>query len=342
MDKSTKKRATITQVAKHAGVSVGTVSNYLNRYGRCVARQGSADTAGNCVLDYIPDTLASSLRRKDSTAIHVLTPHLDSAFYTNTISALMHDAYEAGYTVHISGYEYSSEIERQQLRALESSKPGTSIIIFNGFDDLTEIKRLAKKQIHVIMADRREIPGYTSSVIFDNRRVPFEIICLLKNRNYKRIGLFTEPTKLQNIRERVEGFLEAMKYFGYPDPEKNIYSRPDLSLDKLKNSYLYMMEILESSKREELPDAWLATSDYLAFGMMRAINEKGYSIPEDFAIVGYDNIEISGYVNPRLTTVEQDQKLFGRTLWSVITEYNKTGKYQSIELPQKIKMRGSC
>ena len=71
-------------------------------------------------------------------------------------------------------------------------------------------------------------------------------------------------------------------------------------------------------------------------------NEKGYSIPEDFAIVGYDNIEISGYVNPRLTTVEQDQKLFGRTLWSVITEYNKTGKYQSIELPQKIKMRGSC
>ena len=62
-----------------------------------------------------------------------------------------------------------------------------------------------------------------------------------------------------------------------------------------------MMEILESSKREELPDAWLATSDYLAFGMMRAINEKGYSIPEDFAIVGYDNIEISGYVNPRLT-----------------------------------------
>ena len=212
MDKSTKKRATITQVAKHAGVSVGTVSNYLNgtagvSHDRAARIQQAID-----VLDYIPDTLASSLRRKDSTAIHVLTPHLDSAFYTNTISALMHDAYEAGYTVHISGYEYSSEIERQQLRALESSKPGTSIIIFNGFDDLTEIKRLAKKQIHVIMADRREIPGYTSSVIFDNRRVPFEIICLLKNRNYKRIGLFTEPTKLQNIRERVEGFLEAMKY----------------------------------------------------------------------------------------------------------------------------------
>ena len=156
MDKSTKKRATITQVAKHAGVSVGTVSNYLNgtagvSHDRAARIQQAID-----VLDYIPDTLASSLRRKDSTAIHVLTPHLDSAFYTNTISALMHDAYEAGYTVHISGYEYSSEIERQQLRALESSKPGTSIIIFNGFDDLTEIKRLAKKQIHVIMADRRE------------------------------------------------------------------------------------------------------------------------------------------------------------------------------------------
>ena len=85
MDKSTKKRATITQVAKHAGVSVGTVSNYLNgtagvSHDRAARIQQAID-----VLDYIPDTLASSLRRKDSTAIHVLTPHLDSAFYTNTI-----------------------------------------------------------------------------------------------------------------------------------------------------------------------------------------------------------------------------------------------------------------
>lgn len=342
MGKSTKKRATITQVAKHAGVSVGTVSNYLN--GTAGVSQDRALRIQRAIedLDYIPDTLASSLRKKDSTAIHVLTPHLDSAFYTNTISTLMHYAYKAGYTVHISGYEYSADIEKQHLRALESSKPGTSIIIFNGFDDLTEIRRLAQKQIHVIMADRREIPGYTSSVIFDNQQAPFEIVRLLKNKGYRRIGLFTEPTELQNIRERGESFLKAMRYFGYTDSECNIYSHPNLSLDKLKNGYLYMMEILDSAKREELPDVWLATSDYLAFGMMRAINEKGYSIPEDFGIVGYDNIEISGYVNPRLTTVEQDQKLFGKTLWSVITEYNKTGKYQNIELPQKIKLRGSC
>ena len=140
MERSTKKRATITQVAKHAGVSVGTVSNYLN--GTAGVSQDRAARIQQAIdeLDYIPDTLASSLRRKDSTAIHVLTPHLDSTFYTNTISTLMHDAYEAGYTVQISGYEYSAEIEKQQLRALESSKPGTSIIIFNGFDDLAEIK----------------------------------------------------------------------------------------------------------------------------------------------------------------------------------------------------------
>ena len=342
MNKSTKKRVTITQVAKYAGVSVGTVSNYLN--GTASVSHDRAQRIQKAIdeLDYIPDTLASSLRRKDSTAIHILTPHLDSAFYTSTISTLMHCAYKAGYTVHISSYEYSADIEKQQLRALESSKPGTSVIIFNGFDDQTEIRRLAKKQIHVILADRQELPGYTSSVVFDNRRAPFEIVCLLKNRNYKRIGLFTEPTKLQNIHERGEGFIEAMKFFDFSEPEHDVFSRPDLSLDKLKNGYLYMMEILESHKREELPDAWLATSDYLAFGMMRAINEKGYSIPEDFGIIGYDNIEISGYVNPRLTTVEQDQKLFGKTLWSVINEYNKTGKFQNIELPQKIKMRGSC
>ena len=103
-----------------------------------------------------------------------------------------------------------------------------------------------------------------------------------------------------------------------------------------------MKEILENHSKEELPQAWIATSDYLAIGLMRAVREKGYSIPGDFGVVGYDNLELSAYVSPKLTTVSQDQKLFGQKLWEAVEHYNETGSTSDILLPQKIVIRESC
>lgn len=337
-----KPKVTITQVAKQAGVSVGTVSNYLNRTvsvskDRAARIQNAIDE-----LDYIPDSLASSLRRKKSKMLFVITPDLKNAFYTNIISSLMNCAYKASYEVHISSYEYCEERERRILRSLETARPGTSVVIFNGYNDEKAIRRLIKKDIRAILADRRSFVKETSSVSFENKDVIFEIVRMLKEKEYRSIGLFMERTNLQNIWKRRESFIEALNFYGYEDPERYIFGKESLSVDKLKNSYLYMKEILETYKKEELPDAWIATSDYLAVGMMRAINEKGYSIPGDFGIVGFDNIDLSGYANPRLTTVEQDQELFGKKIWDIVKKMNQGGETEEIILPQKLIMRESC
>lgn len=337
-----KRKVTIRQVAKYAGVSVGTVSNYLN--GTAVVSKDRSDRIQKAIdeLEYIPDVLASSLRRKSSRDIHVLTPNLNNGFYTNIISFLMGYAHKAGYTTHISGYEYSLDMEKKQLRILENSKPGTVVIIFNGYNDEAEIKRLIKKEIHVILADRQETIQNTSSIGFDNCSVIYQIINFLKEKNYRSIGLLTELTRLENVKRRRDSFVEAMEFYGYKNPEAFVYERESLSLDKLKNGYLYMKEILESHPKEDLPQAWIATSDYLAIGLMRAIREKGYSIPRDFGVVGYDNLELSAYVSPKLTTVSQDQKLFGQKLWEVVEHYNQTNETENILLPQEIVIRESC
>ena len=91
-----------------------------------------------------------------------------------------------------------------------------------------------------------------------------------------------------------------------------------------------------------MPDAWIASSDYLAIGMMRAMNELGYRVPHDFGIIGFDNLDISGYVNPRLTTVEQNQELFGEMLWKVTKKLVKTQENQHLVIPQKLVERESC
>lgn len=337
-----KQKVTITQVAKQAGVSVGTVSNYLNR--TVSVSQDRADRIQKVIdeLDYIPDTLASSLRRKNSKMIFVLTPNLKNVYYANIIASLMECAYKTAYEVHISSYEYQEEREKMFLRSLETSKPGTIVIIFNGYNDEKAIRRLIKKDIHVILADRVFPVKDTSSVVFDNRDVIYEIVRMLKDKKYRSIGFFAELTELQNIKKRRESFIEAMKFYGYENPERFIYENETLSIDKLKNSYLYMKEILETNKKEDLPEAWFATSDYLAVGMMRAIKEKGYTVPGDFGIVGFDNIDLSDYSNPRLTTVEQDQELFGRKLWDLIKRTSQSSKKEEIILPQKVITRESC
>ena len=337
-----KRKVTIRQVAKYAGVSVGTVSNYLN--GTANVSKDRADRIRSAIecLDYIPDVLASSLRRKNSKTIHILTPNLNNGFYTNIISSFMKYAYRAGYTIHISGYEYSPETERKHLRTLETSKPGTVVIIFNGYDDEMEIRRLIKKEIHVILADRQKVIRNTSSVRFDNCEVIYEIIKYLREKKYRSVGLLTELTNLENVKRRRDSFVEALRYYGYENPENCVFARKSLSLDKLKNGYLYMWEILENNSKEDLPEAWIATSDYLAIGLVRALKEKGYSIPGDFGVVGFDNLELSEYISPKLTTVEQDQKLFGKKLWEVVERYNQTNETEDILLPQKVILRESC
>lgn len=337
-----KRKVTIRQVAKQADVSVGTVSNYLN--GTATVSKDRAKRIQTAIesLDYIPDMLASSLRRKNSKTIHILTPNLNNGFYTNIISSFMGYAYKADYTIHISGYEYSPEMEKKHLRLLENSKPGTVVIVFNGYNDEAEILRLINRDVHVILADRQNLIRNTSSIRFDNCDVIYEIIRYLKEKGYSSIGLLTELTRLENVRRRRDSFMEAMEFHGYKNPETCVYERESLSLDKLKNGYLYMKEILEERRKEELPQAWIATSDYLAIGLMRAINEKGYHIPDDFGVVGYDNLELSAYVYPKLTTVSQDQKLFGEKLWEAVEHYNRTNETIDILLPQKIVIRESC
>lgn len=199
-----------------------------------------------------------------------------------------------------------------------------------------------QNDIHVILADRNAEGLNVSSVSFDNQDMLYTIVEMLKKKNYKRIGLFIEPVTLSNLQKRYEHFLKASEKFGYKNPLDNVFTDKSLALNKLHSSYIFMKTILENHKKKDLPDAWIASSDYLAIGMMRAMNELGYRVPHDFGIIGFDNLDISGYVNPRLTTVEQNQELFGEMLWKVTKKLVKTQENQHLVIPQKLVERESC
>ncbi|MDO4336841.1 MAG: LacI family DNA-binding transcriptional regulator [Eubacteriales bacterium] len=335
-------RVTITQVAKHAGVTIGTVSHVIN--GTAPITKETADRVHQAIreLNYVPNVMAKSLRSKKSYMVGLLIPNLNNSFHSKVASTFVDKAYENGYSVLILGYEYSLERERRELNRLESNNIDI-IVIFNGCGDEKEIKSYLKKGISVILADRSTELIDVPYIQYDNKKVMYDIVKMLRRKGYKRIGFFSEPLELTNLKDRYDGYRQALREFGYNFREEYVFIRENLQLDNLENGYCYMKEILQTHKKEELPDAWIASSDLLAIGIMRAFTECGYKIPDDFGVVGFDNTEISGYVNPRMTTVNQDQRLLGESLWNMVQQISNGKKeIENVILSQQLVERESC
>lgn len=341
-NEKTGKKVTITQVAERAGVTIGTVSHVIN--GTASISKETTKRVYDAIneLNYIPNVLAKSLRSKKNYTIGLMIPNLNNSFHSKIASVFVDRAYELGYSVQIHGYEYSLERERRELARLEGNNIGV-VIIFNGHGDEKEIKAFIKKGIPVILADRSTDIPEVPYIEYDNKKIMLDIVQMLKEKGYQRIGFFSEPIHLTNLKDRYQGYQEALIKHGYSFCKENVFIKEDLCLDNLKNGYLYMKEILKTYRKEELPDVWIASSDLLAIGIMRAIEEMGYKVPRDFGVVGFDNIEISGYVNPRLTTVSQNQVLLGEKLMEMVNKINNGDRnVENISLDQTLIVRESC
>lgn len=343
MEKGRKrKRVTISQVAEKAGVTIGTVSHVIN--GTAPISKETTERVHFAIkeLDYTPNVMAKSLRSKKNYTIGLMIPNLNNSFHSKVASVFLDKAYEEGFGVQIHGYEYSLEREHRELSRLEGNNIGT-VIIFNGYGDEKEIESFLKKGITVILADRSTMIKGVPYIEYDNKKVMLDIISMLKQKGYQRIGFISEPLYLTNLQDRYQGYKNGLEANGYHFNESYVYVREELCLNNLKTGYQYMKELLTTYKKENLPDAWIASSDLLAIGIMRAMKECGFSVPGDFGVVGFDNTEISGYVNPRLTTVSQSQQLLGEELMKMVKKISDGEKQvENVCLAQSLVIRESC
>jgi DNA-binding LacI/PurR family transcriptional regulator len=332
----------MTQVAQMAEVTIGTVSHVINGTAPISAETRERVEYYIKELDYRPNIAAKSLQKKKNYSVGLMIPNLNKNFHSKIMSTFLDCAYEKGYSVQIHGYEYSLERERCELARLEDIDVGI-VVIVNGYGDEPEIMSLVNKGIPVILADRSTDLPNVPFIKFDNRKVMMEMIETFKLKGYKRIGFFSEQLNLDNLQERFNSYQDALKLHGYEYNPNYVFIEEKLCLENLDNGYLYMKSLLEKRQKDELPDVWIASSDLLAVGMMHAITEKGYKIPDDMGIIGFDNIGITKHVRPKLSTVEQNQALLGERLMELVDQtYSGRKGEDSIVLEQKLILRESC
>lgn len=293
-----KKDITIYDIAQHLSLSSATVSRALQDHPAINknTRKKIQQTAKE--LGYRHNTFASSLRKQKTNTIGIIVHELHSNFITSVLAGIEKISTEAGYDLVIA---HSSEsYSKEAANALNLfHKRVDGLIASLAFDtkNLEHYQPYEEKGIPVIFFDRVEEKSNSTKVIIDNYKCGYQATQHLVEQGCKRIVLVTASLKRNVYAQRHKGYQEALSDNGIPYDKDRVLIK-DLS------EQCGVEAALQILKMKPLPDGAFITNDFSAAVCMRTLRENGIRIPEDIALVGFNNDAISKLVEPQMTTID--------------------------------------
>lgn len=291
------KPATIKDIAKQLNISISTVSRAMRNAPDVNNDTKNAVMALAEELNYQPNRLALSLRQKQTHTIGVIVPNLDYVL-SLMVRGIDEVALEAGYTVMVcqSNESFGREIVNTR-RLLDSLVDGFIISVSSETKSFEHFKKIQERDIPMVVFDRVTPHLTAPTVHLDNEEGGFLATEHLLEQGYKRIAILAGPKNLGISNSRMDGYMKALeKYKIKPDPTFIIHC--DFNQDY---AFFATEELLALKKR---PDAIFTISDRMAIGAMLAIKKKGLTMPNDIALVSFNNEPIVSLVTPGITSVD--------------------------------------
>jgi LacI family transcriptional regulator len=292
-----KKDITIYDIAKVLGLSPATVSRGLKDHPaiNIKTRKRIMDMAKE--MGYRSNSFASNLRMQKTNTIGIIVHELKSQFISSVLAGIEKITTEAGYDLIIG---HSSETYRKEAANVHNlfHKRVDGLIASIAFDtkDLEHFDPFVQKGIPIVFFDRVEENSYGTRVIIDNVRAGYEATAHLAAQGCRRIAHITANLARNVYGGRLKGYQQALSDFGLPyDPQLLIVN--DLSEAAAIRT---ARQIVDMDTR---PDGVFATNDFFAAVFQQTLKESGVNVPEDIAIVGFNNDAISRVIQPKLTTI---------------------------------------
>ena len=279
MKKKGKPKSTnIKDVARMAGVSAQTVSNYLNK--KAIVSDAKIIRIRKAIeeLDYHPNIFARSLSSGNSKIIGVLIPELGNPFYSPIIDGIEEVASLNGYSIILERNNYDRTRLLNDLRSMTNYVDG--IIICTSIAIEEEVLKIIKSGFPVVMLDSKSNDNLIPSVEVDNFKSAYTGTEYLINMGHKNIYYISEPLVLNTTKDRWLGFLDCLKNNNIELDESKVIIDEKLNIEKAQGGILVMNEILKDIK---LPAAVFATSDLIILGAMKSTIQMGYQIPADIS-----------------------------------------------------------
>jgi LacI family transcriptional regulator len=327
---------TIREVAKHANVSVATVSHVINgtRYVEAETKERVRDAIKS--LGYRPNLLARSLRRRETHTIGLIVPDNANPFFADFARVVEDAGFAEGYSVILCNSDRSETKEETYIDVL-LSKRVDGLIFISSTDRLDLLQHVRDVGVPLVVVDRDPGDLSVSQVLVSNEQGGYLAGQYLAGLGHRRIGCIGGSSRHNPSWGRVTGFERALREAGVELPPHAIV-QGDF---RFASGEAAMAELLE---RDLGLTAVFATNDLMAIGAMITLRRAGLRVPDDISLIGFDNILQAAAMIPALTTIEQPINELGKaTVRLLLDQILKRADEPGVAwIPTRLIERESC
>jgi LacI family transcriptional regulator len=326
---------TIRDIASEAGVSTATVSRVFNAPERVRERTREKVLAVANRYHFVSDGLAGSLASRRTHLLGVVIPTITNSIYAASTQAIQQAGQAAGYTVLVGISEFSMEREAELVHEfIERRVEG---LILTGAEREPRVyDKITRNGLPFVITWRLARSWGLPSVSFDNHAAAAKVVDYLVSLGHRRIGLICGSTRLNDrARSRREGFERRMAAHG-------LEADPGLIFERNYEFVEARAAMHQALQNPSPPTAVFCASDVLAVGAMYECQQAGLDVPGEISIVGFDDMPITEYLTPQLTTVRVPAADMGRrATLELVKAIRGDNIGLGIELPTDLVIRGS-
>ena len=326
---------TMRDVAREAGVSVNTVSRALSG-----KPDVSPETRARVLkiaerLGYRPNRLARGLRSNKTGTIGVIVTDIANPFFGALVKGVERAARQHDYSIILQDTDEDYEREKEAIQVMLAER--VDGLLITPVQTKTEtIEELKEAGLPFVLLGRYFDGLETDYVVTDDVQGGYLATEHLIKLGHKRIAMINGPLHISSAKERFQGYKKALDHYGI-ELDESMVSTGAITMD---DGYRISKSLLSRTNR---PTAIFTYSDFVAFGVMRAVREVGLRIPEDVAVVGYDDVGFSSCLEVPLTTVRiPKEKLGSKAMESLISKMSNERElagFQKVKLPVKLVIR---
>ena len=332
------KAVTIEDVAKEAGVSKSTVSQFLNKRYEYMS-QATKENIERIIAEmhFQPNHFASNLKKRKTKMVGIIVANIRHVFSTEIIRIIEQKLQEQGIQVIICNADDEPEKEMGYIQLL-STRNVDGLIIFPTGSNFAEYSRLINDKTPVVFIDRKIEGILADTVLLDNEAASYLAVSTLIEHGRDRIAMLTQPVdhQISPRVERIEGYKKALSFF------KAVYHTDLLCSNALP---LLKDDLLRLFHSDTKPNGIIAGNDLVLKEVLSFLKDNKLSIPEDVAVIGIDDVSYADIYHPSLTTIAQPTKEMGLKAAEIILGYiNESSPKVPIvyRFSPELKMRESC
>lgn len=324
----------LEEVAKLAGVSTSTVSRVLNNVSVVKTSTRTRVLKAVAQLNYHPNLHARTLAGGKSRTIGLIASNMENPFFFDVFKALEAHAQGGGYEVVVSNTDYSPEHLVSSIRLMIGRRVAGLAVIVSEMDSEL-INELSQSQIPCVFYDVGSARRNITNIRVDYRKGVERIVEYLYDLGHRRLAFIGHDSALGPLSEREKAFIATVSRHGADVEYRTVADRD--GLDGGRNA---VRGLLDGGFQ---PSAIICVNDFMAVGVLRELRERGLSVPKDVSVTGFDNIKLSEYCAPALTTAHIPRATIGELAFTYLTQNDDsrpTGGREIVIEPELV-LRGS-